>query len=114
MMKTILNIITFFVFSPLNGFVFRHQGILKNLTYFVMKNTKNKKKGLVRSVYSFFVTSFTKLLFCAEEARNFRICSFCCWVNAMCSPLLVIYIKDFEEFSLDDIPLVCLFDQIVF
>jgi len=45
-MKTIPNITTFFlVFSPLKGFVYRYQGILKNLSYFVMKNTENKKKA---------------------------------------------------------------------
>jgi hypothetical protein len=73
-----------------------------------MKNTK-KQIELVTTTYSFFVTSFTKLLFCAEDARNFKICSFCCWVNTINSPLHIKIIKDFEEFSLDDIPLICLF-----
>jgi len=35
----------FLVFSPLKGFMYRYQGILKNLSYIVMKNTKNKKKA---------------------------------------------------------------------
>lgn len=64
--------------------------------------------------YSFFVISFTKLFFCAVDARNFNICSFCCWVNMFCSPLDIEIIKEFEKFSLDDISLICLFDQIVF
>jgi hypothetical protein len=64
--------------------------------------------------YSFFVISVTKLLFCAEEARNFKINSFCCWFNTIFSPLFVEKIKDFEKFSLDYVALICLFYQIVF
>ncbi len=64
--------------------------------------------------YYFFMTSFTKLFFSAEELRNFRISSFCCGVSAMCSPLSVVHIKDFEEFFLNDIAVFCLFDELVF
>jgi len=45
MMKTILNIITFFCIFPLKRFCDQVPGKIKNLSYFVMKNSKNKKKA---------------------------------------------------------------------
>ena len=70
---------------------------------------KKMKKEEVLCTYSFFVTSETKLLFCAVEVRSCNISFFCCWFRTIFSPLLVEIIKDLEKFPLDDIPLLCLF-----
>lgn len=62
----------------------------------------------------FFVTSLTKLFFSAEEVRNRKISSFCCWVSGMGLPLLREIIKDFEELSFYDISLIGLSNQVMF
>lgn len=75
---------------------------------------KNKKNECALLLYSFFATSFTNVFFSADDARNFKISSFCCWVNVIGSPLIAIIIKHFEEFFFNDIALACLFYQLMF
>lgn len=60
------------------------------------------------------MTSFTKVFFSVDDARNCKISFFCCWFNVIRSPLQAIIIKHFEEFFFYDIALACLFYQIMF
>jgi len=64
-------------------------------------------------LYFFSVTSLTRLFFCADDARNFRISSFCCADSAMLPPSFVVDIQDFEELLLDDYAVMCFFNKVM-